>query len=765
MIFAADVSRFPSRAILVVGVIAAFAMVATGLGDRVDRMLDSMRVAASVQAPSERLVVVEMDAASVAAIRHWPWPRDHYAAVVDRLSKAGAGSITFDVDFSSAGTPDGDRRMAEALTRTNGIVALPTFAQRARSGETRSIDALPLPQFRPHVALTSVSMQPDGDGIVRRAPFGTVTAGLPRPSLSAYIAKRSGTADTFFPINFGIDPTRLPRLSFIAVRDGHFDAGSVRGRDVLIGATAIEMGDRYTTPHWGVLPGVIVQALATETLYAGVPVVGSPAMVILVAALLAMAILRPRDPRLAITAAMFSPIALFVAAMLAQHLFGTIYPMAPGLAVIGVASLGRAARHLAERFDGQRCIDEDTGLPNHRAMVRDLASQPIPAIVVGLVGNFDAVVALMGERAGHDMILRLADRLRVSGSETVYRLADRRIAVALSLPAEDIAGHMAGLQAILMQPIEILGRRTDAAVHLGVGDIGQTIEVRMANATRAANDAATRGVFWVSGDMDMTTLERRLMLMGELDHAIEAGQIEVHYQPKLDLAANRITSVEALVRWRHPDRGMIGPDAFIPLAEHCDRIAPLTLFIIGQVMRDLQSWRRIGIDISAAVNLSATLIALPAFYDAVTALLGQDHASPDRLIFEITESATLADPERAATILRRFRDQGVGISMDDYGTGQSTLSYLRRLPLSELKIDRSFVQHAHLSRPDALMVRSTIDLAHDLGLTVVAEGIEDEDCLSFLRDAGCDMAQGYLISRPIQAADLVKMLSVMSRVA
>jgi len=737
--------------ILAIGLVVGTIFTLGGIGDRVDRLVDPLRVVASARAPSGQVVVVEMDAASVAAIRRWPWPREHYATVIDRLRAAGAASITFDVDLSSASTTAGDRAMAAALARADGNVALPTFAQHDRSGENRSIDSLPLPSFRAHAALASVSMQPDGDGVVRRAPFGTITAGVPRPSLSSYMAHRSGTADTFFPIDFGIDPALLPRVGFVAVERGRFDPALVRDRDVLIGATAIEMGDRYATPHWGVLPGVLVQALAAETLIARVPTSGGAAVPMICAALLGALLLALRRSWVAVAAAVAAPVVLFAAAVWVQRHAGIVYPLAAAFAVLGVAMLGRVALHLGERFDRQRCIDEDSGLPNQRAMVRECRDRAALPIVVALIGNFDAVVTLMGERAGHDMVLRLADRLRMSADGAVYRLSDRLLALELAVPSDALAGHVAGLKALLTQPVEILGRRADAAVHLGMADGSGTVSDRLVNATRAATEAATTGVFWRHSAIDVDAMERRLVLMGELDQAMTSGEIEVHYQPKLALATNRITSVEALVRWRHPVRGMVGPDAFIPLAEQSDRIGPLTLFVLARVIDDVARWRSQGLDLTAAVNLSATLIALPAFAEAATALVARRIVPPESLIFEVTESAALSDPERAAATLSAFRDQGVAISMDDYGTGQSTLSYLRQLPLSELKIDRSFVQHAHRNRPDELMVRSTIDLAHDLGLKVVAEGIEDEGCLAFLREAGCDMAQGYLISRPLQA--------------
>ena len=247
--------------------------------------------------------------------------------------------------------------------------------------------------------------------------------------------------------------------------------------------------------------------------------------------------------------------------------------------------------------------------------------------------------------------------------------------------------------------------------------------------------------------------------MGELDEAIRDGHIEVLYQPKLALATNQICSVEALVRWNHPTRGLLRPDLFIPLAERNDRIGALTLHVLAQSIADVQAWRKLGHDLTAAINLSAKLVTNAAFSRDLHAVIRQSGVAPETLIFEVTESAAMADPQGAARALTAYRQLGIGISMDDYGTGQSTLTYIKQLPLTELKIDRSFVQHAHQDRGDAVLVRSTIDLAHELGLKVVAEGVEDEACLAFLRSVNCDIAQGYLISRPQPAAAIAARLA------
>lgn len=751
----AVLTRFRRWHILVGALVATAALTLSGVAGQADRSIDAARFAAWLRPASGRVVVVEMDAASIAAIQRWPWPRGHYAAVVERLQAAGAASVTFDVDVSSPSTPDGDAAFARSLARADGLVALPTFSQAARSGDRRSIDSLPIPILRDHVALASVSMQPDPDGVVRRAPLGTITAGLPRPSMSAYIAHRSATVDSFFPINFAIDPATLPRLSFIAVRDGRFDPAAIRGRDVIVGATAIEMGDRYATPHWGVIPGVVVQALATETLLRGIPVEGSAWTVIAIAALLGAAVLRCRG-WMAVATGVLAPALLFAGVVAMQAGWNLTYPFSPGAFLLCLVLAGVGALRLVERVERERSVDADTGLPNRRVMVRDLAADDV-RVAVAAIGNFDNLRTVLGERAGRDLMLRLVDRLRL-GTGTVYRLGDRLLGFAIDRDV-DLVEHFAGLRALLLQPVEVAGRQVDAAVHIGVADDGGTIGDRLANASRAADEAVAEGRFWQCSVVDLVAIERQLILMGELDQAIASGEITVHYQPKLMLSTDRIASAEALVRWAHPTRGMIRPDLFIPLAEQADRIAPLTLCVLDRVIEDLASWRAQGLDLTVAVNMSARLVGTPEFSAAVKEVILSGRVPPEALILEVTESATLSDPERAIAALREWRALGVAISMDDYGTGQSTLTYLRELPLAELKIDRSFVQHAHRNEADAVMVRSTVDLAHDLGLRVVAEGIEEEGCLAFLRDIGCDVAQGYLIGRPVPAGDLLALLS------
>lgn len=730
---------------------------ASGWGIGVDQAIRQLGWGLRSRPASGNLHIVEIDARSIATVDHWPWPRGQYARVVDQLRVAGAASITFDVDFSSPSAPAQDAALAAALARAGDKVVLPTFSQRADSGTAGWTDSLPIAPLRAHAALAAVTVQPDADGLVRRMPFGTVTDGLPRPSLSAMVAGVNGSADTDFPIDFAIDPASIPRHSFVDIRDGRFDPAAIRGKAIVIGATAVELGDRYAVPNHGVVPGVAIQSLAAETLRRGIPRESGWQLPLLLALGLGVLILRARS-RLQLVVTLGSVPALLIGAtLLIDGLLQRVFPLAPALvatATVGAAALTMRVLAAARR---RRLHDAETGLPNRHALNDALQSYPAEGVLAAHIADFDKLAAALGAAATAELVKRVRDRVAlVSQGSTVYRVEDRVLAWRC-YDKSDLEQRVATLRMAMLSPIDVAGRRVDVNIAIGFAEeVGAGRSDRIiAHAGLAAAKALASGSGWhAHHSEDDEAIDRELSLLGELDEAIERGELQVAYQPKLDLAENRITSVEALVRWQHPVRGLLRPDLFIPLAERNDRIAGLTLYVLAQTIADLRSWRGQGHAVTGAVNISAKLLNSAEFTAALRALVERSGVEPAWLTFEVTESAAMNDPAGAAAALRSFRQMGIAISMDDYGTGQSTLSYLKQLPLSELKIDRSFVQFAHQNRGDGVLVRSTINLAHELGLKVVAEGVEDAECLDFLKTIGCDMAQGYFVSRPIPAREV-----------
>jgi EAL domain-containing protein (putative c-di-GMP-specific phosphodiesterase class I) len=250
----------------------------------------------------------------------------------------------------------------------------------------------------------------------------------------------------------------------------------------------------------------------------------------------------------------------------------------------------------------------------------------------------------------------------------------------------------------------------------------------------------------------------RLQLVGELRRAINSEGLVLHYQPKLSFRTGRVIGVEALVRWVHPQRGMIAPDDFIGLAENTGLIRPLSRWVLNEALRQSRAWQDADLFLPVSVNLSTRDLLDEHLPERVAALLEVWNVAPSTLKLEITESAVMIDADRAIEILSRLRAMGVRISVDDFGTGYASLSYLKRLPVDELKIDRSFVRHIAVDESDVAIVRSTIGLAHDLGLNVVAEGIESRDCFDVLARLGCDAVQGFYISKPLAADALAEWL-------
>lgn len=738
----------------------ALATALTGAGGSLERALQEIAWERRAHPSSGQLHVVEIDGRSISSIDRWPWPRSHHAQAIDALHGAGVASIAFDVDFSSRSIPAEDAALAEALRRADGKVILPTFRQRAGGGQEGWTDSLPIAPLREHSLAAAVSILPSSDGYVRRAPFGIITEHMPRPSLAAMIAGVEGRAGVDFPIDFAIDPSSIPRHSFVDIARGNFDPSELAGKHVLIGATAVEMGDRYVVPVHGVLPGVVIQALAAETLMDGSPKEAGWPLALPLAGVLAWLIARTKSRRGLVLATIGAPLVLFGVALAAQVLARWYLELAPALVLVLLTSVAVTGMRLLAAARHRLFHDAETGLPNRKAMANDLSAMGASGVVAARIGSLDKIGASLGAEATAELILRVRDRLsHVEGGATIYRIDGRVLAWRCDAEVE-LDRRLGAVQAAMLHPIEVRGRRVDVTLALGYarGDASDAARV-IGNAAVAAARGKTEGASWhLHNAGDEEEVERELSLLGELDEAIDSNDLSVVYQPKLDIARGSIASVEALVRWNHRVHGFMRPDLFIPLAERSGRVGGLTLFVLRRAIADLQLWRAAGREITAAVNVSAKLLDDAEFNAQLRDLIRTSEVPLGSLTFEVTESAAMRDPEAAAAALRSFRDMGIAISIDDYGTGQSTLSYLKQLPLNELKIDRAFVQHAHCNHDDAVLVRSTVELAHALGLKVVAEGVEEPECLAFLRSVGCDMAQGYLISRPIPSEQLLQLL-------
>jgi diguanylate cyclase (GGDEF)-like protein len=408
--------------------------------------------------------------------------------------------------------------------------------------------------------------------------------------------------------------------------------------------------------------------------------------------------------------------------------------------------------------------DALTGLPN-RAQLHERVSSALAAAELrgGQVGvllmdldGFKEINDTLGHHHGDALLQRVGERLLASTrpADLVARLGGDEF--ALLLP--DIAGTDDAVAVArrtleeLEGPVHIHGVDLDVRGSVGIACFpahGRDVDELLSGADMAMYRAKQARTGWALYDeaLNQHTPER-LALVSDLRRGLERDELLLEYQPKIDLTDGRFSGVEALVRWRHPERGLMAPAEFVGLAEHTGLIRPLTTWVIKEALRQTQRWRAQGLEVRVAINLSVRSLTreLPS---AVAALLAEHDATGDELEFEITESTMMANPAEGLEILQQLADLGLRLAVDDFGTGYSSLAYLKRLPVSELKIDRSFVGQMDIDASDRGIVRSTIDLARHLQLSVVAEGVESAATLAELQDLGCDYAQGFFISPPL----------------
>jgi len=411
--------------------------------------------------------------------------------------------------------------------------------------------------------------------------------------------------------------------------------------------------------------------------------------------------------------------------------------------------------------------DTLTGLPNRTLFHRraDLAvaaaRQGGPPAVIAIIDldRFKEINDTLGHPNGDRLLIEVARRLaeQTHPQDTVARLGGDEFGVVLR-DAADPEALLARLRTIIAAEIGVSGLPLSIEASVGyvvAPDDGTDIDELLQRADVAMYVAKAKHAGVVRYDPSQDEYDpANLSLVAELRHAIDDGQLVLHYQPKIQVGDGKVEAVEALVRWQHPVHGLLAPGRFLPLVEQTDLIDRLTQWVLETALRDLGDLGPAAGGLAVAVNVSARSVARSEFAGAVMATLGRVGMPAHRLIVEMTETALLVDPERAADVLADLARSGVRISLDDFGQGHTSLGYLSALPVHELKIDRAFVSDMLVNPAHAAIVRSIVDLGHNLSMRVVAEGVEDAAVLSSLGAAGCDIAQGYLIARPMPAAAL-----------
>ncbi|MDA0184604.1 EAL domain-containing protein [Solirubrobacter phytolaccae] len=422
----------------------------------------------------------------------------------------------------------------------------------------------------------------------------------------------------------------------------------------------------------------------------------------------------------------------------------------------------------------QALHDALTGLPN-RELFKDRIDQTVrtakrtgetAVVMIMDLDHFKEINDTLGHHMGDLLLQEVSSRLQkaLRDSDTVARLGGDEFGVLLPSVAtsEDAAAVAQQLLANLREPFVLDGMRLEIDASIGLalypkdGEDNEVLQQRADIAMYSAKQAG-RGFAMFEPELDRHS-PRRLALAGGLRSAINEGQIRLFYQPKADLRTGRIMGCEALARWDHPEFGIVGPSEFVPIAEQTGLITPLTSFVLDAAIMQVREWQQAGLELSVAVNLSARSFLDTQLAVEIPRLLARHSVEARLLELEITESMLMTDPARAEATLTRLSQIGLTLSVDDFGTGYSSLANLKRLPVDVIKIDKSFVMEMAVDASDAAIVRSTIELAHNLGLRVVAEGVESEDAWRHLEALGCDLAQGYYLSRPLPAEAATRLI-------
>ncbi len=726
-------------------------------GQPLEDVLRTSRNAAHARQASGDIVIVAVDNRSLETLASWPWPRHRYAALINELNELDAKEIAFDIGFSTGADSGEERLLVDAIERAKGKVVLPIRPVRdAVTGRWRNV--LPAPELRRQATLASIYVKYNFQSKVWKLPYGITSQGVAYPALSTYLAGRTGRTGEVFTIDYSTRLDSIPVISAVDLLEGKVERGRIAGKSVIVGATATEVAKTYFIPGTGQAPEVYLHVLGAETLRRGQPVELGWLMP-LVAVLGLLAVYQFVDNRwLARLAVGGAALIVFVLPFAAEARL-VFFDGVPAMAALLIVVVNRSWTEFRQSYKARGLTNPISGLPNLNAL-REVET-PGVTLVAARVHNFAEITSALAQGAEKILVDQIVARIGIGfAGATIYQ-GDEGIFVWLveRESMSDLGDQLEALHALCRTPVAVAGVHVDLVVSFGADAGDRAINSRIGSALVAADEAAAEGLRWKEFDAaKLKDAAWKLSLLGRLDTAIDDGEMWVAYQPKLDLATRRIVGAEALVRWSHPEKGEISPAEFIPAAEQHNRIEKLTAHVLEDAVRSTAAINARGIDFNIAVNLSARLLDNFDIVDRIRALLARHRLPAAKLTLEVTESAAMSSNTQSFEVLERLRALGVNISIDDYGTGFSTLEYLKKIPATEIKIDRGFVRMIDRSHSDKLMVNSTIQLAHSLGRKVVAEGVESEEILEALAAMGCDDAQGFLIARPMKLRALLKTL-------
>lgn len=733
----------------------------------VDQALRQVRFQASDRQPSGETMFLDIDSTSLAALGVWPWPRQVHADILDKLLALGSAEVVFDIDFSSASTPEGDIAFAAALERAGGYAFLAAFQQLAADGTTTL--NRPIANFAAQADAVLVNVDGDGTGLLRSVPAALPEQGI--ISLAHALVPQASLTTSAIGIDFGIDLTAITRISAKDLLYGNPDPALFANKQVIVGASAIELRDFFRVPRFGVVPGPLVQLAATETLKAGRQLTdwgAGPAA--LLSALLCAALLRSRRIKLGLpqlaSLGFVSMLMVETAAWLVQRLYAitidtviyhfTVVVLTVAALLIERASRWRISMQQQARMAYLASHDPGSGARSRQALLdaldADLARGQQANLILVQLGRLDQAIVSLGHDVGDSATREVVQRITRELNLVPARIGSDLFAWPLA-PLEN-AGPAETIRSIgltLDAPYRVAGHEIILETRFGIASASHD-EISAAELLRQADVALGHAR---AHDLKSASFAPE---QGELIHqrrhkdialrqALQNSEFYLLFQPQIDLTSNVMVGVEALVRWNSPSLGQVSPIDFIPLAEETGLIVGLGHWVLQEACRQAAQWCWPG---RLSVNVSSAQFLLGDVIGSVRQALASSGFPANRLDLEITESLFVRDDSTIIANLQQLRAMGIHIALDDFGTGYSSLSYLARLPIDKLKIDQAFVRPLPDLHHEAL-VETIVLMARRLGMSVVAEGVETAHQRDYLAGLGCEVGQGYLFGRPSTA--------------
>jgi EAL domain-containing protein (putative c-di-GMP-specific phosphodiesterase class I)/CHASE2 domain-containing sensor protein len=727
------------------------------MGAPVDLSLRVLRNKLRAHDASGQIVLVGIDDKALLREGPWPWRRARLAELTDDLFAAGAQRVFFNLPLQ-AGDPADDTQLAQAVSRYPGRVFVGINVESQDRGGSRPI--APMGALEGKVTQVSAVRWISGywNG-VEYVPYRRPLGGRDLPAIDSVLANVYGKKDQSFPIDYAIRSASIPYFSASDILSRGSASRDLSGKDVLVGfnTQAIASPVLILGQERSSINAVII--LGAETLKAGKPIMVGWLPPFLLALIAAAATLHGRRRMSRLGGALALLLLLVLPVVLeSAHVFADITPAL----LLLVAAMIRAAW---QRFGAQQrdagTINPVSGLFTTNAIRHDDGLDG-RLLIAARIRRFAEVVSTLPPNSEQAWTKQIVSRLEfgVGGAQLLHGDDGNFFWMADAADFDLMVEQFEALHVLFRNPIKVGDKSFDVDIAFGLDrEFGMPLSHRLVSALAAAHAASTDGICWKLHDPTTAgAKEWSLSLLGELDQAILAQRVWVAYQPKYDLATRRMIGAEALVRWTHETRGPISPQEFVEMAERHGRIGKLTAFVLDEALALVAKMRLADPAFKIAVNISPSLLGDERIFEMVMQAIERHHVPAESLILEVTETAAIAEAELAQRLLRQFKARGVGLSIDDYGTGLSTLEYLRKIPASELKIDRRFTAELCSSPADQVVMKSTIQLAHALGMTAVAEGIETAEALYLLASMGCDIGQGFHLARPMGAADIMGLM-------